>query len=201
MEMFAPADYRIPHSKVVFIGSSSSGKTSLINRIVTDAFETDSRPTLGAGLTIYNYESRVRLNIWDTAGQENYRSLAKVYYRDAQIAVVVFDVTRKESFNEVEFWFGEISQTVGEHRAFLVGNKIDRNSERVVSKSEAEVVARRNMANYIESSALNGEGIKTLIDSIAEAAINLLEDPSAHRKHPDITRINPNDNSHDGCCK
>ena len=165
--------------KVVLLGSASTGKTSILRRLIFGAFPEDVTSTLGAALSTYDVkvnDTIVHLNVWDTAGQESYRSLARLYYRDAKAAVVVFDVTSSASFNEVEFWIGELDQAESfSHYIILVGNKIDQEEDRVVSRADAESLAERSGAIYMETSALTGEGVTNVFKTIAEHFMTVAE--------------------------
>ena len=104
--MISPSEFTA-QCKVVLLGSSNAGKTSVLRRLIYDKFSEEVSPTLGSSLSTFEAkvdDVNVKLNIWDTAGQENYRSLAKVYYRDANVAIILFDVTSQESFSDVDFW-------------------------------------------------------------------------------------------------
>ena len=100
--------------KVVLIGESGVGKTSIITRYIQNEFTSSLSPTPGANFTtkliyIKDYEQTVKFEIWDTAGQEKYRSLAKVFYKNSAVCILVYDITRKESFEELKkFWINEI---------------------------------------------------------------------------------------------
>ena len=159
--------------KVVFVGAASSGKTSIINQMSSGSFDGEARPTVGAGLTVINNEHHVRVNIWDTAGQEKYRSLAKAYYHDAQVAVVVFDITSDESFHDCEYWFSELENVeLPQHAIILVGNKTDLD-DRQITKDEIEKYITGNVVSYIETSAKTGDGVKELSDEIMKYGLPL----------------------------
>lgn len=165
-----PVDYGTQW-KVVLIGATSTGKTSILRRLIYGVFPEEVTATLGAALSTYDIKvknSVIHMNVWDTAGQESYRSLAKLYYRDAKAAVVVFDICSLDSFREVEFWIGEldVAETFG-HYVVIVGNKIDRNDERVVTQEMAEALAQKSNAIYMEASAKTGEGIQRIFENIA----------------------------------
>ena len=115
--------------KVVIVGASGVGKTSLSNRFVYDDFQERSQPTLGASYleTLHKFEGHnLRYQLWDTAGQEKYRSIAKIYYKDARIALLVYDVTSKISFVSLQTWAQEVrSSAPADVILAVVGNKID----------------------------------------------------------------------------
>ena len=102
--------------KVVILGESGVGKTCIINRYINDSFNPESMTTSGASYaskTMYfsNYEKNMKFDIWDTAGQEKFRSLTKIFYKDARVAVLVYDITRKDSFEEVKnYWYHQIKE-------------------------------------------------------------------------------------------
>ena len=100
--------------KVVLIGASGVGKTSIISRYISNSFDDTLMTTSGASFTtktvfLKEYEQSIKFEIWDTAGQEKYRSLAKVFYKNAAICILVYDITRKESFDELKnYWINQI---------------------------------------------------------------------------------------------
>jgi small GTP-binding protein len=99
--------------KVVLLGNSGVGKSSLALRFTADAFADEHDPTLGAAFmtkTMNFNDRKVKFNIWDTAGQERYRSMARMYYQDAQAAILVYDLTSKESFTELKNWYKELRE-------------------------------------------------------------------------------------------
>jgi small GTP-binding protein len=165
-----------PSPKVVVIGSSGTGKTSIIHRLIYDTFDPNTRNTLGAALSHHHVtvnEKLVRLNIWDTAGQEAYRSLAKIYFRDCHCALVVFDVTVAESFEHVNYWLSELQQSSpADHSTVIVGNKIDLADLRKVTREEGHELARRSKATYIEVSAANGDGISDLFQEVGQLCMS-----------------------------
>lgn len=115
-------------SKCVLVGESGVGKTAIVNRIARDDFVEDSEPTIGAAFVTHNVtlpDGVVRLDIWDTAGQERYRSLAPMYYRGAKVAVVVFAVDSKDSFDGAKQWVKELQRKADDGILIaLVGNKL-----------------------------------------------------------------------------
>jgi small GTP-binding protein len=102
--------------KVVLIGEAGVGKTSIINRYINNTFSTNSMSTTGASFaakTMYfeNHDKYVKFEVWDTAGQEKYRSLIKIFYKDASVAVLVYDITRKQSFEEIKnYWVSQLKE-------------------------------------------------------------------------------------------
>jgi small GTP-binding protein len=166
--------------KVVLIGASGTGKTSLIYRLMHNSFESQLRTTLGAGLSVYHTrfaDRKVKLNIWDTAGQENYRSLARIYFRDAQCVLIVYDMADHTTYDDIRYWKEELDQLEpGSHFDFLIAGKSDRRGKRAVSEDEGRQLAADLGARYFEASALSGEGVTALFDSIAERFVKFVEE-------------------------
>jgi len=173
----APADGRKVSSvdaKVVLLGDTGVGKTSLALRFVQDSFTSRTAPTVGASFltkVMLVDDCKIKLRLWDTAGQERFRSLAPMYYRQACAAVIVFDITREDSFNKMCDWVRELQINLAEEIILVVvGNKIDLGENcRKVSKATAEEYARSIGAlKYIEASAKTGEGIQETFLHIAQ---------------------------------
>jgi small GTP-binding protein len=161
--------------KIAIIGDSSVGKTSLILRYVNNTFSDNVKPTIGCDY--YDKEvsvagANVKLSIWDTAGQERFRGLSSAYYKKARCVVVVFDITKKSSFDKIDFWRDEISSYADEGvLVILIGNKIDLQDKRAVLKEDAtNYVNKHKFSLYMETSALeNAEGqIEKMFTIIAE---------------------------------
>ena len=162
--------------KVVMVGDTRVGKTCVLEKLTSGIFKESSPPTIGAAFKSHILETKegcVSLQIWDTAGQEKYRALTQMYYRSANVALLFFDLTNRDSFNALELWCGELSRKAPEKiKTVLVGNKLDLIEERVVSKDDAEKFANEhNIFFYAETSAKTGEGITDLFVRIAENII------------------------------
>jgi small GTP-binding protein len=163
-----------PSVKVVFLGESGSGKTSIINRYIDRAFSPLTSPTIGCfGRTVpYEYKGQtINLNIWDTAGQEIYRSLTPMYYRNANVAVVVFDVTNRGSFDQVSGWVAELLANIGTIILIICGNKADLSKQRVVNELDAAALAQSSSALYLETSALTGYGLDGLFQTVIRQTV------------------------------
>ncbi|KAG1673690.1 hypothetical protein FOA52_010558 [Chlamydomonas sp. UWO 241] len=145
--------------KIVFVGSSGTGKSSLIRRLFTDNFDNALPATVGVDFFFkrYLFDGRsVGCTLWDTAGQEAFQSITSSYYRASQGAVFVYDVTRPETLDAiVNFWLPEFDKhnTYADAVKMIIGNKIDREGERRVSPDQAALVARDFSCLYYETSA------------------------------------------------
>jgi small GTP-binding protein len=158
--------------KVVLVGDSQVGKTCIVTHLVSGTFRDSMPATIGAAFqthTLSTTKGTVTLQIWDTAGQEKYRALAPMYYRSAEVALLVFDVTNRDSFDALEQWVHELSEKAPPFlQVVIAANKIDLKEDRVVSREIAQRFAERhNVKMYAEVSAKTGEGIVELFSSIA----------------------------------
>jgi Ras-related protein Rab-6A len=148
----------------VFLGDQSVGKTSIITRFMYDKFDTTYQATIGIDFiskTMYLEDRTVRLQLWDTAGQERFRSLIPSYIRDSSVAVVVYDVTNRQSFLNTARWIEEVrSERGADVIIVLVGNKTDLVDKRQVSIEEGDNKAREFNVMFIETSAKAGFNIK-----------------------------------------
>jgi len=159
--------------KLVFLGEQSVGKTSLITRFMYDSFDNTYQATIGIDFlskTMYLEDRTVRLQLWDTAGQERFRSLIPSYIRDSSVAVVVYDVTNKKTFENTRKWVDDVRGERGNDVIIvLVGNKTDLNDKREVTTAQGEEEAKKNNLMFIETSAKVGHNVKTLFKRIAQA--------------------------------
>ncbi|XP_055405025.1 ras-related protein Rab-6A isoform X1 [Bubalus kerabau] len=150
--------------KLVFLGEQSVGKTSLITRFMYDSFDNTYQATIGIDFlskTMYLEDRTVRLQLWDTAGQERFRSLIPSYIRDSTVAVVVYDITNVNSFQQTTKWIDDVRTERGSDVIImLVGNKTDLADKRQVSIEEGERKAKELNVMFIETSAKAGYNVK-----------------------------------------
>ncbi|KAJ2504819.1 GTPase Ryh1 [Coemansia sp. RSA 2049] len=173
--MSGPQDAANPLSKykLVFLGEQI-GKTSIITRFMYDTFDTTYQATIGIDFlskTMYLEDRTVRLQLWDTAGQERFRSLIPSYIRDSSVALVIYDITNRESFIQTTKWIEDVRAERGDEVIIvLVGNKTDLNDAgRQVSTEEGEKKARDFNVMFMETSAKAGHNVKILFRNIALA--------------------------------
>ncbi|KAG5843654.1 hypothetical protein ANANG_G00153220 [Anguilla anguilla] len=152
--------------KLVFLGEQSVGKTSLITRFMYDSFDNTYQATIGIDFlskTMYLEDRTVRLQLWDTAGQERFRSLIPSYIRDSTIAVVVYDITNLNSFQQTSKWIDDVRTERGSDVIImLVGNKTDLADKREVTLEAAERKSQELSVMHIETSAKTGHNIKQI---------------------------------------
>ena len=148
--------------KLLFLGETSVGKTSLLLRYTENKFD-NGLPTVGVDVK-YKYltyeNKKIRLEIWDTAGQERFRGIAKNYFRGAHAIIFVFDITNKESFNKLKNWMNDAKQNINEFTELVIaGNKIDLEEKRSIPKEIIQEFAEKNNLEIFSTSAKTGEGI------------------------------------------
>jgi small GTP-binding protein len=161
--------------KVVVVGDSGVGKTCLLIRFVRDIFDEESQPTLGVEFLtkiVQTERHRIQLQLWDTAGQELFRSVTRGYYRGSAGALILFDITNRESFDNIGRWLQDIRDVArADVVTVLIGSKSDLGDQRQVSSDEAEAFAREHSMSYFETSAKTGEQIVASI----EACVKVIE--------------------------
>lgn len=159
--------------KLVFLGEQSVGKTSLITRFMYDSFDNTYQATIGIDFlskTMYLEDRTIRLQLWDTAGQERFRSLIPSYIRDSSVAVVVYDITNANSFQQTSKWIDDVRTERGtDVIIMLVGNKTDLSDKRQVSTEDGERKAKELNVMFIETSAKAGYNVKQLFRRVAAA--------------------------------
>jgi len=165
------ATNRVCHFKLVLLGDTAVGKSCLVVRFVRDEFFEFQEPTIGAAFltqTVALEDATIKFEIWDTAGQERYRSLAPMYYRGASAAIVVYDITNKDSFNGAKTWVNELQRRGDPNVVIaLAGNKMDLEHKRKVEFEEASTYAQENGILHMETSAKSATNVKALFVEIA----------------------------------
>ncbi|KAM9365165.1 ras-related protein Rab-17-like isoform 2-T2 [Pholidichthys leucotaenia] len=157
--------------KMVLLGSSGVGKSSLALRFGKDQFKSPC-PTVGCAYvtqTVHLRDATLRFEIWDTAGQEKYHSVTPLYYRGAHAALLVYDITKRETFIRTQVWLQELEKLYipGSVVIWLVGNKEDLAEDRQVSAQEGQSLASERGIHFTETSALRGDQVSELLQSVA----------------------------------
>ena len=160
IEELSPGDYEKEDYKIkiIVVGDSGVGKTNLINRFASDKFDTNSKATIGVEFvykTLKINKEVIKIEVWDTAGQERYRAITSSYYKGAKGAIIVYDITNEDSFNNVESWMNEVTKKGQRDIQFLLlGNKKDLVNDREVSEEKGIEKARELNMHLFEASAL-----------------------------------------------
>ncbi|KAH0792161.1 Ras-related protein RABD1 [Histomonas meleagridis] len=159
--------------KVLIIGNSGVGKSCLLLRFAEDMFSDNYISTIGVDFKIKKIElegKSIKLQIWDTAGQERFRTITKSYYRGSNGIVVVYDITDRESFEQVSHWMTEIdSHASSDVCRLLVGNKCDLDDKRAVKTEEGEALARQFGIPFLETSAKDSKNVDEMFITMSSA--------------------------------
>ena len=162
----------IPSYKIILLGESSVGKTSIIQRITKDTFSDLTLSTISAYYTEKKLEIngvQIKLEIWDTAGQERFRSVARNYYNGCDAAILVYDITDKKSFDElIDYWYKEVKEHCPDIILGLSGNKFDLFEHEQITEKEGKELANQLKAIFYSTSAKENVGIDALIKDIGK---------------------------------
>ena len=154
--------------KVITLGDSGVGKTSIINSILENDNLT-TIPNVSVGIFKKNYESlNKQIILWDTAGQEQFKALSENYVRNSSISLLIYDITEEFSFENLDFWIGIVNSNNQDSKIIIVGNKIDLDSKRVISSERLKNKSTLLNCKYLEVSAKEKTAIKELESYILE---------------------------------
>ena len=176
---------KVPGCKVVLLGDSGVGKTCIISRYISGAFDSNAPSTNGASyasknITYSELNKSLLLDVWDTAGQEKYKALTRFFYKDAQVAILVYDISRKETFDNLkDYWYEQVKENGDKNIVLAVaGNKCDKYEEEAVNEQEAREFAASIGAIFGLTSAQNNTGINELFHDVG----NKYLDPNFQQK-------------------
>lgn len=207
-----PADFKL---QVIIIGSRGVGKTSLMERFTDDTFCEACKSTVGVDFKIKTVELRgkkIRLQIWDTAGQERFNSITSAYYRSAKGIILVYDITKKETFDDLPKWMKMIDKYASEDaELLLVGNKLDCEADREISKQQGEKFAQQITGmRFCEASAKDNFNVdeiflKLVDDILKKMPLDILRNELSNsilslQPEPEIPPELPPPRPHVRCC-
>jgi len=166
--------------KICLLGEAAVGKTSLVYRFIENRFRDNYKSTLGVNLLkkdiVLDDYGGVSAQIWDLGGQESFRSLRKLYLEGANGAFVIFDTTKRKTFDKLDEWIQSFKESRGNRPLLLIGNKIDLIDKQKVEESEVKEYAEKNSTEFILTSAKTGENVekafkglvKTILDEVSK---------------------------------
>ncbi|KAF3531664.1 hypothetical protein DY000_02036248 [Brassica cretica] len=168
--------------KVVLIGDSAVGKSQLLARFARDEFSLDSKATIGVEFqtrTLTIEEKSVKAQIWDTAGQERYRAVTSAYYRGAVGAMLVYDITKRETFDHIPRWLEELRAHSDKNIVIiLIGNKSDLEDQRAIPTEDAKEFAEKEGLFFLETSALNATNVENSFNTLMTEIFNTVNKKS-----------------------
>lgn len=166
--------------KMIIVGDASAGKSSFMHQFLEGKFRKQTTHTIGVefGTKVISLGQRqIKLQIWDTAGQERYRAVTRSYYRGAVGALILYDVTSRDSYNNLPTWLQDAREQAWKEISIIaVGNKRDRKDERQVSFLEASRFAQEHDVLFLETSALTGESVQEVFHTLAQRILNKVEE-------------------------
>ena len=168
--------------KLLLIGSACVGKTLLVQKFIDNSFSENTISTIGVDLQSKIIDingKKVKYLIWDTAGEERLKTLTYSYYRGCHVILIIFDVTDRNSFSKIDNWIECIDKFAKRNvLKLLVGNKIDLDDKRVVSKDEGKQIAQKYRLKYYEISALKIENLYEMLEDAAKEFVEIYEQKS-----------------------
>ncbi|CAA0833913.1 Ras-related protein RABA4a [Striga hermonthica] len=181
--------------KVVLIGDSAVGKSQLLSRFARDEFSLDSKATIGVEFqtrTLLIQHKSVKAQIWDTAGQERYRAVTSAYYRGAVGAMLVYDITKRQTFEHIPRWLEELRSHADKNIVIiLVGNKSDLGDNRVVSTEDAKEFAQKEGLFFLETSALEAVNVEDAFLTVLTEIFNIVNKKSLAASEGEGSNGNP----------
>ena len=199
--------------KIVLIGESGVGKSNLLLRFTRNEFDAEKRSTIGvefATRSIQHDNKVIRAQIWDTAGQERYRAITNAYYRGAVGALVVYDITKENTFKSIERWLSELKDNADPKIVIMIiGNKADLSQTREVEETIAKEFCQNQKLFFFETSALDGTNVENafkslLIEIYKQNASNVDDNSNMNnaQSKPDVVAIEPTKggDKKGGCC-
>ena len=201
--------------KVILIGDSGVGKTNIMSKFLKNQFMEESKATIGVefGSKLFNHEGhKIKAQIWDTAGQEKYKAITGAYYKGSKGALVVYDITQKKTFENIEKWVNDL-KAAGDPKItiILIGNKNDLDDKRQVSKDQGEEKARSFGCAFLETSAYSGDNIdkafNLMVKEIYEKFSNdstgedeLAPGSNGNGKDVELDKVNDKNMKKKSCC-
>ena len=201
--------------KVILIGDSGVGKTNIMSKFLKNQFLEDSKATVGVefGSKLFIQQGhKIKAQIWDTAGQEKYKAITSAYYKGSKGALVIYDITQKETFANIEKWINDL-KCKGDPKItiIIIGNKNDLEEKRQISKEQGEEKAKSFGCAFLETSAFSGDNIEKAFEMMVKEIYDKFtsdiggddeEELDSNEKGEDlkIENVNPDNNEKKKCC-
>ena len=201
--------------KVILIGDSGVGKTNIMSKFLKNQFLEDSKATVGVefGSKLFIQQGhKIKAQIWDTAGQEKYKAITSAYYKGSKGALVIYDITQKETFANIEKWVNDL-KCKGDPKItiIIIGNKNDLEEKRQISKEQGEEKAKSFGCAFLETSAFSGDNIEKAFEMMVKEIYDKFtsdiggddeEELHSNEKGEDLKleKVNPDNNEKKKCC-
>ena len=201
--------------KVILIGDSGVGKTNIMSKFLKNKFLEDSKATVGVefGSKLFIQQGhKIKAQIWDTAGQEKYKAITSAYYKGSKGALVIYDITQKETFANIEKWVNDL-KCKGDPKItiIIIGNKNDLEEKRQISKEQGEEKAKSFGCAFLETSAFSGDNIEKAFEMMVKEIYDKFtsdiggddeEELDSNEKGEDLKleNVNPDNNEKKKCC-
>jgi len=190
--------------KLLMVGESGVGKTSLLNRYANDTFSTNYVSTIGIDFKLKTIPIKgrvVKLQLWDTAGQERFRTITVSYFRGAQGILIVYDVSNRNSFERVQAWIEQIEQHADlSVNKILVGNKCDLEDKRQVTVEEGQALADQRGLLFFETSPKLNVNVTDAFEALASIVVDRVTKLRTEHQPKPISLSSPQNNSRGSCC-
>ena len=199
------SDFEFP-LKVIVIGDTCVGKTNFIFRFVENRFSLNYVSTVGFDyrskiITLPKSKKKVKLQIWDTAGQERYNAVNKNLFQKVQGVIIMYDITNRASFENINKWLYLLSQNVSDKAKILVGSKLDLSEEkRIVTEEEGQKTADKNKMPFFETSSKTGENVEKIFFTLAQNIYENLSNENIN-DNASVKIIQNQERKKKGCCK
>ena len=194
--------------KLILIGDSYVGKSNILLKYLQNQFNENSKTTIGVEFGTKNIiinNKRIKIQIWDTAGQERYRSITSAYYKGAKGALIVYDITRKNTFDNIDKWITDLKLNGDKNICIIIlGNKSDLIDKREINKNDGIKKAEMYKTAFLETSALNGDNISKAFDELIEQIVinnkNIFQDDNENEIDKGVNLNDEKNNNKKKCC-
>ena len=194
--------------KLILIGDSYVGKSNILLKYLKNQFNENSKTTIGVEFGTKNIiinNKRIKIQIWDTAGQERYRSITSAYYKGAKGALIVYDITRKNTFDNIDKWITDLKLNGDKDICIIIlGNKSDLIDKREINKNDGIKKAEMYKTAFLETSALNGDNISKAFDELIEQIVinnkNIFQDDNENEIDKGVNLNDEKNNNKKKCC-